>query len=65
MEARRDVSNLNPLSLRSAILWDTKLRGRIVRDEGAEINHINRANNGVLHKSAVWFTAIHTFARLA
>ena len=34
-------------------------------DEGIEINHINRANNGLLHKLAVWFTAIHTFARLA
>jgi len=39
--------------------------GRIVMDEGVETNYINRGNNEVLHKSAVWFTAIHTFARLA
>jgi hypothetical protein len=65
MEERRDVNNLSPLSPRSAILWDTKLIGQIVMDEGVEIIHINRANNGVLHKLAVWFTAIHTFARLA
>jgi len=54
-----------PLSPCPAILWDTKLIGRIAMDEGVEINHINRGNNEVLHKSAVWFTAIHTFARLA
>jgi len=65
MEERRDVSNLSPLSPRSAILWDTKLMGRILMDERVEINHINWGNNGVLHKLAVWFTAIHTFARLA
>jgi hypothetical protein len=65
MEERRDVSNLNPLSPSPAILWDTNLIGRIVIDKGVEINHIHRANNGALHKSAVWFTAIHTFARLA
>jgi hypothetical protein len=65
MEERLDVSNLSSLSPRSSILWDAKLIGRIVMDERVEINHINRANNGVLHKSAVWFTAIHTFARLA
>jgi len=65
MEERHDVNNLSPLSPRSAILWDTNLIRRIFMDEGVEINHSNRANNGVLHKLAVWFTAIHTFARLA
>jgi len=54
-----------PLSPFSAILWNTNLVGRIVMDEGVETNYINRGNNEVLHKSAVWFTAIHTFARLA
>ena len=65
MEGPRDVGNLSSLLPGSAILWDTNLMSRIVMDERVDIDVVNLANNGVLHKSAVWFTAIQTFARLA
>jgi len=50
---------------RAAILRGAKLRGRIIMDEEVWMNQMNRASNRALHKLAVSFTAIQTFARLA